>query len=244
MDYIILSSKKRATGYTPTKFRIQLKDPIVGKYWLCHAIIPNTSPALRSTGLVIKIASTESTVFVNPAGVYTAAQAVTALQTALNGVSNIFTVTQDASTHRLNVARTGTATVDFYPRWFKAASTLSSQLGLFSNLQISGSSGSSVSFDGPLQLAAPLAYRIRLNNHSRFEDTNGTLSTFYIPCTANSFDIITYSSDGHDKQFITFKKPTKAVDLELLGVDGQLNQLADWEIVLKRCGCSEPYVCD
>ena len=177
MDYIILSSKKRATGYTPTKFRIQLKDPIVGKYWLSHAIIPNTSPALRSTGLVIKIASTESTVFVNPAGVYTAAQAVTALQTALNVVSSIFTVTQDASTHRLNVARTGTATVDFYPRWFKAASTLSSQLGLFSNLQISGSSGSSVSFDGPLQLAAPLAYRIRLNNHSSFEDTNGTRLT-------------------------------------------------------------------
>ena len=114
MDYIILSSKKRATGYTPTKFRIQLKDSIVGRNSLCHAIIPNTSPALRSTGLVIKIASTESTVFVDLAGVYTAAQAVTALQTALNGVSSIYTVMQDVSTKRLNVARTGTDTVNFF----------------------------------------------------------------------------------------------------------------------------------
>ena len=130
MDYIIFSSKKRSTGYTITKFRIQLKDPIIGKYSLCHAIIPNTSPALRSTGLVIKIASTESAVFINPAGVYTATQAVKALQGTLNGVSNIFTVTQDVSTKRLDVARTGAGTMDFPPHWFKAASTLSSQLGL------------------------------------------------------------------------------------------------------------------
>ena len=144
MDYIILSSKKRATGYTPTKFRIQLKNPIVGKYWLCHAIIPNTSPDLRSTGVVIKIARTESTVCVNPTDVYTVAQAITALQNGLNAISNIFTVTQDVSTKRLKVARTGTVTVDFYPHWFKAASTLSSQLGLFSNIRILGSTGSSV----------------------------------------------------------------------------------------------------
>ena len=78
---------------------------------------------------------------------YTVTQAVTAFQAALNGVPNIFTVTQDVSTKRLNVARTGTDTVDLFPHWFKAASTLSSQLGLFSNLQIPGSSGSSVSFD-------------------------------------------------------------------------------------------------
>ena len=91
-----------------------MKDPIIGKYSLCHAIIPNTSPALRCTGLVIKIASTESTVFVNPAGVYTAAQAVTALQAALNGLSNIFSVTQDVSTKRLNVARMGTDIVNFF----------------------------------------------------------------------------------------------------------------------------------
>jgi hypothetical protein len=140
---------------------------------------------------------------------------------------NIFTVTQDVSAHRLNIARTGTATVDFCPHWFKAASTLSSQLGLFSNLQISGSSGSSVSFDGPLQPAAPLAYRNRLNNYSSFEGTNETLLMFYIPCTANAFDIISYRSDGHDKQFITFNKPTKELDLKLLGVDAQLDQLAD-----------------
>ena len=158
-------------------------------------------------------------------------------------MSSIFTVTQNVSTKRLNVAH-GNRHGELFSSLVQKASTLSSQLGLFSNIQISGSSGSSVSFDGPLQLAASLAYRIRLNNHSSFEDTNGTLSTFYIPCTANSFDIITYSSDGHDKQCITFKKPTKALDLELLGVDAQLNQLADWEIVLKRCGCSESYVCD
>jgi hypothetical protein len=178
-------------------------------------------------------------VFVNRTDVYTVAQAITALQNGLNAISNIFTVTQDVSTKRLKVARTGTATVDFYPDWFKAASTLSSQLGLFSNLQISGSTGSSVSFNGPLQLAAPLAYRIRLNNYSSFEDTNGTLSTFYIPCTANAFDIITYRSDGHGKQFITFNKSTsmETLDLELLGVDTQLDHLADWEMVLKRCGC-------
>ena len=98
MNYIILSSKKRTTGYTPTKFRIQLKDPIIGKYSLCHAMIPNTSPVLRSTGLVIKIGSTESTVFVNPTDVYTVAQAITALQNGLNAVSNIFTVSQDVDT--------------------------------------------------------------------------------------------------------------------------------------------------
>ena len=86
MDYIIFFSKKRATGYTPTKFRIQLKNTISGKYSLCHVVIPNTSMVLQSTGLFIRIASTETTVFVNPAGVYTATQAVTSLQAALNRV--------------------------------------------------------------------------------------------------------------------------------------------------------------
>ena len=52
--------------------------------------------------------------------------------------------------------------------------------------------------------------------------------------TSNSFDMITYSSDRHDKQYMNFSKLTKTVDLELLGVDGQLEQLADWEIVLKN----------
>ena len=98
MDYIILSSKKRTIGYTATKFRIQLKLPIIGKYPLCHAIIPNTSPVLRSSGLFITIASTESTVFVNPIDVYTVTQAITALQNRLNAVSNISTVTQDVNT--------------------------------------------------------------------------------------------------------------------------------------------------
>ena len=76
-DYIILSLKKQITDYAPTKFRIQLKDPLIEKYSLCHAIIPNTSLMLRSTGLVIKIGSTESTIFVNPTNVYTVAQAIT-----------------------------------------------------------------------------------------------------------------------------------------------------------------------
>ena len=149
MNYIILSSKKRTTGYSPAKFRIQLKDPLIGKYSLYSALVPNTSPVLRSTALVVKIGSTESTVFVNPTDVYTVTQAITALQNGLNAVSNIFTVTQDVNTKRIKVARTGTDTMLFYPHWFKSESTLSSQLGIFNNLQISGGSGSSVSFDGP-----------------------------------------------------------------------------------------------
>ena len=49
--------------------------------------------------------------------------------------------------------------------------------------------------------------------------------------------MITYSSDRYDKQYMNFSKLTGTVDLELLGVDGQLDQLADWEIVLKKCNC-------
>ena len=95
----------------------------------------------------------------------------------------------------------------------------------------------SVSFDGPIQLASPLAIRIRVNNYSNFEDTNGTLSTFYIPVISNSFNMITYSSDRHEKQYMSFNKLPKTIDLELLGVDGQLDQLADWKIMLKKCNC-------
>lgn len=237
MNYIILSSKKRTTGYTTTKFRIQLTDPLIGKYSLYSALIPNTAPVLRSTGLVIKIGSTESNVFVNPTDVYTVSQAITSIQNGLNAVSNIFTVTQDVDTKRLKVARTGTDTINFYPHWFKPGSTLSSQLGIFNNLQISGIGGSSVSFDGPIQLASPLAIRIRVNNYSNFEDNNGTLSTFYIPVASNSFDMIIYGSNRHDKQYMNFSKLTKTIDVEMIGVDGQLDQLADWEIVLKKCNC-------
>ena len=96
----------------------------------------------------------------NPTGVYTLAQAITALQNGLNAVSNIFTVTQDVNIKRIKVARTGTDTVHFYPYRFKSGSTLSFQLGIFNNLQILGSSGSSVLCDGPIQLATPLAIRI------------------------------------------------------------------------------------
>ena len=110
-------------------------------------------------------------------------------------------------------------------------------MDLFYNFQISGSSGSSGSFDGPFQLVIPLVYRIRVNNHSNLEDTNGTLSTFYIPVISNSFGIITYNSDQHAKQYMNFNKLTTTIDLELLGVDGQLEQPADWEFVLKKCNC-------
>ena len=104
MNYIILSSKKRTTGYSPAKFRVQLKDSLIGKYSLYSALVPNTSPVLTSTALVIKIGGTESTIFVNPTDVYTVTQAITALQNGLNAVSNIFTVTQDVDTKRIKVA--------------------------------------------------------------------------------------------------------------------------------------------
>ena len=82
-----------------------MRDPIIDQYSFYSALIPNTSPVLGSTALVIKVESTESTVFVNPTDVYTVTHAITALQNRLSAVSNIFTVTQDVNTKRIKVAK-------------------------------------------------------------------------------------------------------------------------------------------
>jgi hypothetical protein len=110
-------------------------------------------------------------------------------------------------------------------------------LGLYFDTLIFGSSGSQCTFDGPLNIAQPNAYRIRINDIADVEDKD-SYSSFYIPIDVNVFDVVIYKSKDYFEQKITFTKPTRNLDVTLCNSDGQVYTSSDWEFVIKKCGCS------
>ena len=73
-------------------------------------------------------------------------------------------------------------------------------------MPIVGASGSQCTFDGPLNIAQPNAYRIQINNIATLEDKH-SYSSFYIPIDVNLFDIVNYKSGDYFEQTIHFTKP-------------------------------------
>jgi hypothetical protein len=224
---LIIDSRDRITG-SPSKFRIQLDKPISGRYTLAHAQIPHVAPVVTESNnrLTITIAGTSSVMALSYP-LYSVSEILVSLQTKLNTVSNVFTVTQHVYSKRIQISRTGTALVQFFP----LNSTVASIIGLIHEKSISGGSGSSITFDGPLNLASPLSYRVGINNHFKIEDTAMKYCTFYIPINVNSFQIVSYKSKEHETQVVIFDKATKTLDISLINVS------FDWQLVLKKCLC-------
>ena len=235
---IVISSRNRISGDLPSKFRFKLKDAIHGKYTLAFATIPKTDPIFSSSNnkLVITIGGTESIISFST-NTYTVAEFISDFQTKLNAVSNVFTVTQHASNNKLIISRTGTDVITFTPHLLNAQSTSSHILGLYFDTPIIGASGSQCTFDGPLNIAQPSAYRIRINDIANVEDKY-SYSSFYIPIDVNVFDVVNYKSKDYFEQKITFSKPTRNLDVTLCNADGQVYTSSDWEFVIKPCGCS------
>jgi hypothetical protein len=226
---LIIDSRDRITG-SPSKFRIQLDKPISGRYILSHTQIPHVVPVVTESNntLTVTIAGTSSVIALsNP--LYCVSEILVSLETQLNAVSNVFSVTQNVYNKRIQISRTGTALVQFLP----LNSTVASIIGLLNEKSISGGSGSSITFDGPLNLASPLSYRIAINSLFNFEDSAMKYCTFYIPVNVNSFEIASYKSKEHATQVVIFDKPTKTLDITLIDV------MSDWQIVLKKCLCSK-----
>ena len=161
---------------------------------------------------------------------YTVAEFISDFQTKLNAVSNVFTASQHGMNNKLIISRTGSDVVTF-----NAQSSSSYIIGLYFDTGIFG--GSQCTFDGPLNLALPNAYRIRINDISIVEDKN-SYSSFYIPIDVNVFDVVNYKSKDYFEQKITFSKPTRNLDVTLCNADGQVYTSSDWEIVIKKCECS------
>ena len=178
---LIIDSRDRITG-SPSKFRIQLDKPISGKYTLAHARIPHVAPVVTGSNntLTITIAGTSSVIALSYP-LYSVSEILVSLQKNLNAVSNVFSVTQNVYSKRIQISRTGTALVQFLTLNFNVASIIE----LVNEKSISGSSGASVTFDGPLNLASPLSYRVGINNHFKIEDTAMKYCTFYIPINVN-----------------------------------------------------------
>ena len=152
-------------------------------------------------------------------------------------MSNVFTITQHVSNNKLIISRTGTDVITFTPYSINTESTSSHILGLYFDTPIIGASGSQCTFDGPLNIAQPNAYRIRINDIANVEDTN-SYSSFYIPIDVNVFDVVNYKSKDYFEQKITFTKPTRNLDVTLCNSDGQVYTSSDWEFVIKKCECS------
>ena len=235
---IVISSQNRVTGDLPSKFRFKLKDAIEGKYSLAFATIPKTDPifSTASNKLVVSIGGSESTISFSTT-IYTVAEFISDFQTKLNAVSNVFTVTQSVSNNKLIISRTGTDVVVFTPHSLNALSNSSHILGLYFDTPIIGSSGSQCTFDGPLNIAQPNAYRIRVNDIANVEDKY-SYSSFYIPIDVNAFDIVNYKSADYFEQTIHFTKPTRNLDVTLCNSDGEVYTSSDWEFVIKKCECS------
>ena len=212
---IVISSRNRISGDLPSKFRFKLKDAIHGKYTLAFATIPKTDPIFSSSNnkLVITIGGTESIISFST-NTYTVAEFISDFQTKLNAVSNVFTVTQHASNNKLIISRTGTDVITFTPHLLNAQSTSSHILGLYFDTPIIGASGSQCTFDGPLNIAQPNAYRIRINDIANVEDKY-SYSSFYIPIDVNVFDVVNYKSADYFEQTIHFTKPTRNLDVTL-----------------------------
>ena len=225
---IVISSQNRVTGDLPSKFRFKLKDAIEGKYSLAFATIPKTDPifSTASNKLVISIGGSESTISFSTT-IYTVAEFISDFQTKLNAVSN----------NKLIISRTGTDVVVFTPHSLNALSNSSHILGLYFDTPIIGSSGSQCTFDGPLNIAQPNAYRIRVNDIANVEDKY-SYSSFYIPIDVNAFDIVNYKSADYFEQTIHFTKPTRNLDVTLCNSDGEVYTSSDWEFVIKKCECS------
>ncbi len=229
--YVVISSHKRTNGTLPSKFDLRLKEPLSGTYSLAHAVIPNTAPIFNGVNNKLEVTIAGSVSVISMAtNLFTVSDLLADLQTRLNAISNVFTVTQNVSNKRLTISRTGTATVSFDP----TQSNASHILGLYYDNAIIGSSGSSTQFDGPLNLAqGAMSYRIKINNLINVEDKD-SYSTFYVPVDVNTFDIVSYKATQHPIQKIHFTKPTKLLTVTLCNEDGQVYTSADWEFVLRK----------
>ena len=206
---IVVSSRNRIAGHVPSKFRFKLKNAIQRKYSLAFATVPQTDPILSTANnkLAITIGGSESTISFSTT-IYTVAEFISDFQTKLNAVSYIFTVTQHASNNKLVISRTGTGVIAFTPYPINAESISFYILGLYFQTSIIGASGSQCTFDGPLNIAQPNAYRIRINDIANVED-KGSYSSFYIPIDVNVFDVVNYKSADYFEQTIHFTKPTR-----------------------------------
>jgi hypothetical protein len=110
-------------------------------------------------------------------------------------------------------------------------------LGLCFDTPIIGSSGSQCTFDGPLNIAQPNAYRIRINDIADVEDKD-SYSSFYIPIDVNVFDVVNYKSKDYLEQKINFTESTRNLGVPLCNSDGEVYTSSDWEFVIKPCECS------
>ena len=157
---MVISSHKRTNGTLPSKFDFRLKEALTGTYSLAHAVISNTIPISNGVNNKLEVTIAGSVLVIEMAtNLFTVSDVLTDLQTRLNVISNVFTVTQNVSNKRLTISRTGTATVSFD----STQSNASHILGLYYDNAIVGSSGSSTQFDGPLSLAqGTMAYRIKI----------------------------------------------------------------------------------
>ena len=230
-----INSSQRASG-TPTNCTFTLDRAITGSYRLAGAQVPFVLPPVDTThrSLVVSVGGNESTISL-AAEYYTVSAMASALEVALDAVSNVFTVSVGSTDQRLTISRTGTAVVILYSRTSRAASTLADTLGLFEDMTITGSSGSSIVIASPVSLARTLSLHVLLNNHSEIETTNGTRATFVVPVEGNSFDLAAYRPRDHVVQSMQFPQPTRRLTVRWTDHEGAtLSRIGGWTLLLEK----------
>jgi hypothetical protein len=173
---------------------------------------------------------------------YDQASLLTALKAAMDSSGYTHTLTIDPDTQRLTIKlvvssnNVGTK-IGYYCQSDRPPSTISGILGLHESFELVGATGSgnSQTLAGPVSLAHPLCYTIRVDGATSAEDTKGRPATFIIPITSNNFSVINHTNKQTFSQRVDFPKYVRSMHIELLDGRGlPITAASDYTIILRK----------
>ena len=81
---------------------------------------------------------------------------------------------------------------------------LADNLGITSDITLTGAISTTVTIPNGINLASPLSYYIDINKDIQLETTTGARATFAVPIDVKSFDVISYKAREYVDQIVSF----------------------------------------
>ena len=250
MELLRINSVDRHFG-TPANFVAELHTPVSGNYELESAVIPHTMPPVSTSNDSLLV------VYEQPSGApsltrsvavnthYSVTSLLQTLTTALNvetGFTHSLAVDTASQVLPITLAQAASAyvglSVTYYAVTDNAASTLATTLGLHTTKSLVGkaSGTATVPLDGPVSLAYPLYYSIRIQGASNsIGDTRGRSSDLVVPIDVNTGDVIIHAKRTSFNQQLRIMKPVRSISVRLCDPAGNdVVRASDYSFLLKR----------
>lgn len=239
---LVRSVDRTTDSSSSSNFKIQLRNPISGKYWLKNCLISNTIYNINSynNGFAFTDGSGSYTGLTLTVGNYDSGSLATEIKTrmeAANGASRTYTITFSSVTNKFTFAPSaGNVSFQFSGITYSAHRA-------FGFAKVDTSASSALVSTNPIQLDFASSLLIRVDEVKRdgvFETSdskNPTSFNLYVPLDT-SFGVYKNLDSGNFKQCLDFSL-TKTITLVVTDSSNQQVDLnsSEWEMLLEKESC-------